>query len=70
MARAAALAAPRGSRSSPAHRSCLPRSAEPIGCRASRSWKVAYGEPFEPGEDAQEATERLMRDIERLHETL
>jgi 1-acyl-sn-glycerol-3-phosphate acyltransferase len=33
-------------------------------------WKVAYGEPFEPGEDAQKATERLMRDIERLHETL
>jgi 1-acyl-sn-glycerol-3-phosphate acyltransferase len=33
-------------------------------------WKVAYGEPFEPGEDAQGATERLMRDIERLHETL
>ena len=33
-------------------------------------WKVAYGEPFEPGEDAQEATERLMHDIERLHETL
>jgi 1-acyl-sn-glycerol-3-phosphate acyltransferase len=33
-------------------------------------WKVAYGEPFEPGEDAQEATERLMRAIEQLHETL
>ena len=34
------------------------------------TWKVAYGEPFEPGEDAKAATERLMRDIERLHATL
>ncbi len=33
-------------------------------------WKVAYGEPFEPGDDAQAATERLMREIEALHETL
>jgi len=33
-------------------------------------WKVAYGEPFEPGNDAQAATERLMREIEALHETL
>jgi 1-acyl-sn-glycerol-3-phosphate acyltransferase len=34
------------------------------------TWKVAYGEPFEPGADAQEATGRLMREIEALHETL
>jgi 1-acyl-sn-glycerol-3-phosphate acyltransferase len=34
------------------------------------TWKVAYGEPFEPGADPQEATERLMREIETLHETL
>jgi len=33
-------------------------------------WKVAYGEPFEPGADAQAATERLMREIDALHETL
>jgi 1-acyl-sn-glycerol-3-phosphate acyltransferase len=33
-------------------------------------WKVAYGEPFEPGADAQAATDRLMREIEALHETL
>jgi 1-acyl-sn-glycerol-3-phosphate acyltransferase len=33
-------------------------------------WKVAYGEAFEAGADAQAATERLMRDIETLHETL
>jgi 1-acyl-sn-glycerol-3-phosphate acyltransferase len=33
-------------------------------------WKVAYGEPFEPGNDAQEATERLMREIDALHDTL
>src|ERR1051326_2116344 len=33
-------------------------------------WKVAYGEPFEPGEDAAEATERLMREIDALHEKL
>jgi 1-acyl-sn-glycerol-3-phosphate acyltransferase len=33
-------------------------------------WKVAYGEPFEPGADAQAATERLMREIEALHATL
>jgi 1-acyl-sn-glycerol-3-phosphate acyltransferase len=32
--------------------------------------KVAYGEPFDPGEDAQAATDRLMDDIERLHATL
>ena len=32
--------------------------------------KVAYGEPFEPGEDAQAATERLMREIDELYETL
>jgi 1-acyl-sn-glycerol-3-phosphate acyltransferase len=32
--------------------------------------KVAYGTPFEPGEDAHAATERLMRDIEALYETL
>jgi 1-acyl-sn-glycerol-3-phosphate acyltransferase len=34
------------------------------------TWKVAYGVPFEPGADAQEATERLMREIDALHETL
>jgi 1-acyl-sn-glycerol-3-phosphate acyltransferase len=33
-------------------------------------WKVAYGEPFEPGDDAQAATERLMREIQTLHEKL
>lgn len=33
-------------------------------------WKVAYGDPFEPGDDAQAATERLMREIDALHETL
>jgi 1-acyl-sn-glycerol-3-phosphate acyltransferase len=33
-------------------------------------WKVAYGEPFEPGDDAQAATERLMREIGALHEQL
>ena len=32
--------------------------------------KVAYGEPFEPGEDAQAATDRLMSDIERLYAEL
>jgi len=32
--------------------------------------KVAYGEPFEPGEDMQAATERLMGDIERLYAKL
>jgi len=32
--------------------------------------KVAYGEPFEPGDDAQAATARLMSDIEKLQETL
>ena len=33
-------------------------------------WKVAYGEAFEPGADARAATERLMREIEALYETL
>jgi 1-acyl-sn-glycerol-3-phosphate acyltransferase len=32
--------------------------------------KVAYGEPFEPGEDAQAATERLMREIDELYAAL
>jgi 1-acyl-sn-glycerol-3-phosphate acyltransferase len=32
--------------------------------------KVVYGEPFEPGEDADEATERLMGEIRSLHEGL
>jgi 1-acyl-sn-glycerol-3-phosphate acyltransferase len=32
--------------------------------------KVAYGEPFAPGEDAQAATERLMREIDELYEKL
>ena len=30
--------------------------------------KVAYGEPFEPGDDAQAATERLMREIDELYD--
>jgi 1-acyl-sn-glycerol-3-phosphate acyltransferase len=29
--------------------------------------KVSYGEPFHPGDDAQDATERLMDDIEKLY---
>src|SRR5580765_1285440 len=33
-------------------------------------WEVAYGEPFEPGDDAQAATERLMQEIDALYETL
>src|SRR5205085_6620810 len=33
-------------------------------------WKVAYGEPFEPGDDVQEATDRLMREIDRVDDTL
>ncbi|HEX6701408.1 MAG TPA: lysophospholipid acyltransferase family protein [Gaiellaceae bacterium] len=32
--------------------------------------RVAYGPPVEPSEDAHETTERLMREIERLHATL
>jgi len=32
--------------------------------------KVAYGEPFEPGDDTQAATEKLMSDIEKLHADL
>ena len=32
--------------------------------------KVAYGEPFDPGDDAQAATERLMREIDELYDTL
>jgi 1-acyl-sn-glycerol-3-phosphate acyltransferase len=32
--------------------------------------KVAYGEPFEPGADAPAATERLMREIDALYESL
>jgi 1-acyl-sn-glycerol-3-phosphate acyltransferase len=32
--------------------------------------KVAYGEPFQPGADAQAATDRLMREIQELYETL
>jgi 1-acyl-sn-glycerol-3-phosphate acyltransferase len=32
--------------------------------------KVAYGEPFEPGADASAETERLMREIQSLHDTL
>ena len=32
--------------------------------------KVAYGEPFDPGEDALAATERLMREIDELYDTL
>jgi 1-acyl-sn-glycerol-3-phosphate acyltransferase len=31
---------------------------------------VAYGEPFEPGDDARAATDRLMREIDALHSTL
>jgi 1-acyl-sn-glycerol-3-phosphate acyltransferase len=33
-------------------------------------WEVAYGEPFEPGDDAQAATERLMQEIDALYEKL
>ena len=33
-------------------------------------WKVAYGEPFEPEADAHAATDRLMREIQALHDTL
>ncbi len=32
--------------------------------------RVAYGEPFEPGADAPAATERLMREIDALYESL
>src|SRR4051794_27173515 len=32
--------------------------------------KVAYGTPFEPGADAPAATERLMREIDALYESL
>jgi 1-acyl-sn-glycerol-3-phosphate acyltransferase len=32
--------------------------------------RVVYGSPVEPSDDAQETTERLMREIERLHATL
>jgi 1-acyl-sn-glycerol-3-phosphate acyltransferase len=32
--------------------------------------KVAYGEPFHPDGDAQAATDRLMREIRELHESL
>ena len=32
--------------------------------------KVAYGEPFEPGDDAPAATERLMHEIRTLYESL
>jgi 1-acyl-sn-glycerol-3-phosphate acyltransferase len=32
--------------------------------------KVVYGEPFEPGDDTQAATDRLMSDIEKLREEL
>jgi 1-acyl-sn-glycerol-3-phosphate acyltransferase len=33
-------------------------------------WRVVYGEPFEPDRDADAATERLMREIDALYETL
>jgi len=33
-------------------------------------WKVAYGKPLEPSADANDTTERLMREIEALHVTL
>jgi 1-acyl-sn-glycerol-3-phosphate acyltransferase len=32
--------------------------------------QVVYGDPFEPGEDVQAATERLMNEIEELYDTL
>jgi 1-acyl-sn-glycerol-3-phosphate acyltransferase len=32
--------------------------------------KIVYGEPFEPGADAPAATERLMREIDALYESL
>jgi 1-acyl-sn-glycerol-3-phosphate acyltransferase len=34
------------------------------------TFKVAYGEPFEPGDDAQGETERLMGEIRTLYESL
>jgi 1-acyl-sn-glycerol-3-phosphate acyltransferase len=34
------------------------------------NWEVAYGEPFDPGDDAHAATERLMQEIDALYETL
>ncbi len=33
-------------------------------------WEVAYGEPFEPGDDSRAATGRLMQEIDALYETL
>ena len=32
--------------------------------------RVAYGTPFEPGDDSHAATDRLMREIEALYATL
>jgi 1-acyl-sn-glycerol-3-phosphate acyltransferase len=32
--------------------------------------QVVYGDPFDPGEDVQAATERLMNEIEELYDTL
>jgi 1-acyl-sn-glycerol-3-phosphate acyltransferase len=34
------------------------------------AWKVAYGEPFHPDADAQETTQRLMREIQTLYDAL
>ena len=59
-----------------AHRATRRRAARPGGDQgnrpavATRKLQVVYGEPFEPGEDAQAATERLMNEIEALYETL
>ena len=33
-------------------------------------WQVAYGEPFEPGDDPRAATDRLMQEIDALYEAL
>jgi 1-acyl-sn-glycerol-3-phosphate acyltransferase len=33
-------------------------------------WKIAYGEPIEAGDDPKDTTDRLMREIEMLHDTL
>ena len=62
----------RGSRSRPACRSCPPRSAAPTGCAQLGPLRVAYGEPIalddlhdaDVREAAQEATDRLMAEID------
>ena len=60
-----------------AHRATRRRAARPgrdqgnrPALAARKAGRSSYGEPFEPGEDAQAATERLMNEIEELYETL